>query len=53
LNDLDTRLDKTQLRAVTPERKKVHFTESAPTRKYSRDTSPAAPVKKYEAMTGQ
>jgi len=47
LNDLATRLDRTQLKAVTPEPRTVQFTESAPTNTYSRDTSPAAPIKQF------
>jgi len=53
LNDLASRLDRTQLRAVTPERRFVQFTEMTPRKTYSRDPSPAAPIRNYDAKTGQ
>jgi len=53
LNDLATQLNRTQLSAVTPERRTVQFTESAPTRTHPRKPSPAAPIRNYDPFTGQ
>jgi len=53
LDDLASRLDRTQLRAVIPKQKSVQFTETVPTKTYSRDPSPAAPIRNYDAKTGQ
>jgi len=39
LNDLATRLERTQLRAVAPERKTVQFNTTEPTKSYSRYAS--------------
>jgi len=41
LNDLATRLERTQFRAVTPERRSVQFTKTPPIKMYSREPSPA------------
>jgi len=41
LQDLATRLERTQLRDVTPERRSVRFTETPPTKTYTREPSPA------------
>jgi len=49
LNDLSTQLNKTQLSAVTPERRPVQFTDTALTRA----PSPAAPIRNYDPLTGQ
>jgi len=53
LNDLANWLDKTQLRAITPERKTFQFTESTRTRTYSREPLPTAPVRNFDPITGQ
>jgi len=53
LNDLATRLERIQLRAVTPERKTVQFTTTEPTKSYSRDTSPIRPTHNFDPITGQ
>jgi len=53
LNDLATRQNRTQLRPVTPERRTVQFTESAPAKTYSREPSPTAPIRNFDPITGQ
>jgi len=52
LNDLATQLDRTQLSAVTTERRTVQFTDSAPTRTHSKEPSPAAPLRNFDPLTG-
>jgi len=53
LNDLATRLERTQLRAVTPERKTIQFTTAEPTKAYSRNPSPVGPTCNFDPITGQ
>jgi len=53
LNDLATRLERTQLRAITPDRKSVQFNTAETTKSYSRDTSPVGPTRNFDPMTGQ
>jgi len=53
LNNLATRLERTQLRAVTPERRTVQFTPTTPTKSYSQNTSPTAPIRNFDPITGQ
>jgi len=53
LNDLLTRLDRTQLRAVTSELKTVQFTEYSPTKTYSREPSPTALIRNFYPIKGQ
>jgi len=53
LNDLATQLNKTQLSAVTSERKTVHFSENALPRTHLREPSPAAPICNYDPFTRQ
>jgi len=53
INDFATRLERTQLRAVTPERKTVQFTTTKSTKSYSRDTSPVGPTRNFDPITGQ
>jgi len=52
LNVLATRLDRTQLRAVTPEKRKVQFSPATPTQ-YPREPSPTAPIRNFDPITGQ
>jgi len=49
LNDVATQLNRTQLSAVTPERRTVQFTDTAQTRAPSQ----AAPIRNYDPFTGQ
>jgi len=53
LNDLETRLERTQLRAVTPERRSVQFTETPPTKTYTREPAPAPRAHKFDPETGR
>jgi len=53
LNDLATRIGRTQLRAVTPEHKTVQFTESVPTKIYFREPSPVTPIRNFDPITGE
>jgi len=53
LNNLATRLERTQLQAVTPDRKSVQFNTTEPTKAYSRDPSPIAPTRNFDLITGQ
>jgi len=52
-NDLATRLERSQLKAGSPERKTVQFSEINPTRAYSSKMAPAAPIRNFNAQTGQ
>jgi len=53
LNDLATQQIRTQLSAVTPERRTVQYTDSAPTRTRPREPLPAAPIRNFDPITGQ
>jgi len=53
LNDLATQLNRTQLSAVTPERRIVQFTDTALTRTHPKEPSPAAPIRNNDPITGQ
>jgi len=53
LNDLATQLNKTQVSAVTPERRTVQFTDTTLTRTHPREPSTAAPIQNYDPFTGQ
>jgi len=53
LNDLATCLERTQLRAVHPERKKVQFNTTESTKSYYRDASPVGPTRNFDPITGQ
>jgi len=52
LTDLTTRLKRTQLKAVTPERKTVQFNTTEPTKSYSRDILPVGPTRNFDPITG-
>jgi len=53
LNDLATQLNRTQLSAVTSERRTVQFTDSVPTRTHPKEPSPAVPIQNFDPFTGQ
>jgi len=53
LNDLATQLNRTQLSAITPERRTVQFTDSAPTRAHPRELFLAVPIHNFDPFTGQ